>query len=177
MDSTTWAPPGSSGYDQPRWHYRRSLASRVILMTTMAVCFAVALVSLGAYVTVKASLENSLDNSLKQRARQAAAAAPRDVLKGQQIPSYAAGAADVRIFVLTPDGHAATIVKSDAPVPLGEPEIAVAAGHSASSVRTVAERRHGLPRGRRAITATVSTPSSSSRTCPRRRASCDASVQ
>ncbi len=140
MDSTTWAPPGSSGYDQPRWHYRRSLASRVILMTTMAVCFAVALVSLGAYVTVKASLENSLDNSLKQRARQAAAAAPRDVLKGQQIPSYAAGVADVRLFVLTPDGNAATMVKSDAPVPLGEPEIAVAAGHSASSVRTVAER-------------------------------------
>jgi len=77
MDTTTWAPPGSSEYDQPRWHYRRSLASRVILMTTMAVCFAVALVALGAYVTVKVSLENSLDNSLKQRARQAAAAHPR----------------------------------------------------------------------------------------------------
>jgi two-component system sensor histidine kinase MprB len=140
MDATTWVPPGSSMYDEPRWHYRRSLASRVILMTTMAVCFAVALVSLGAYVTVKVSLENSLDNSLKQRARQAAAAAPSDVLNGQEIPAYAAGVADVRLFVLTPDGKAATMVKSDSPVPLGEPEIAVAAGHSASSVRTVAER-------------------------------------
>jgi two-component system sensor histidine kinase MprB len=140
MDATTWVPPGSSMYDEPRWHYRRSLASRVILMTTMAVCFAVALVALGAYVTVKVSLENSLDNSLKQRARQAAAAAPSDVLNGQEIPAYAAGVADVRLFVLTPDGKAATMVKSDSPVPLGEPEIAVAAGHSASSVRTVAER-------------------------------------
>ena len=140
MDATTWVPPGSSMYDEPRWHYRRSLASRVILMTTMAVCFAVALVALGAYVTVKVSLENSLDNSLKQRARQAAAAAPSDVLKGQEIPSYAAGVADVRLFVLTPDGKAVTMVKSDSPVPLGEPEIAVAAGRSASSVRTVAER-------------------------------------
>ncbi len=45
-------------------------------MTTMAVCFAVALVALGAYVTVKMSLENSLDNSLIQRAHKAAAAAP-----------------------------------------------------------------------------------------------------
>jgi two-component system sensor histidine kinase MprB len=140
MAATNWVPPGSSGYDQPRWHYRRSLASRVILMTTMAVCFAVALVSLGAYVTVKVSLENSLDSSLKQRAEQAAAAAPTDVLEGQQIPSYAAGVADVRLFVLTPDGNAVTMVKSDSPVPLGQPEIAVAAGRSSSSVRTVAVR-------------------------------------
>jgi two-component system sensor histidine kinase MprB len=60
--------PSSATLDEPRWHYRRSLASRVILMTTMAVCFAVALVALGAYVTVKMSLENSLDNSLIDRA-------------------------------------------------------------------------------------------------------------
>jgi len=135
----TGQAPGSSAWDEPRWHYRRSLASRVILMTTMAVCFAVALVALGAYVTVKMSLENSLDDSLTHRAQQAAAQAPSDVLEGQQIPAYAAGVADVRLFVLTPDGVARTMVKSDSPVPMGEPEIAVAAGQSASSVRTVAE--------------------------------------
>ena len=33
---TTGPAPGSSAPDEPRWHYRRSLASRVILMTTMA---------------------------------------------------------------------------------------------------------------------------------------------
>jgi len=137
-EPTTWLPPGSSAQDQPRWHYRRSLASRVILMTTMAVCFAVALVSLGAYVTVKMSLENSLDNSLLERAHQAAATAPLEALQSQPIPSYAAGVAEVRLFVLQADGHAITATK-DATVPLGEPEIAVASGDSTSSVRTVAE--------------------------------------
>lgn len=125
--------------NESRWHYRRSLASRVILMTTMAVCFAVALVALGAYVTVKMSLQNSLDNSLLERARQAAATAPDDVLQTQPVPSYAAGVADVRLFVVTPDGFARTVVRSSAPVPLGAPEIAVAAGRSASSIRTVRE--------------------------------------
>jgi len=135
----TGLAPGSSRPDEPRWHYRRSLASRVILMTTMAVCFSVALVALGAYVTVKMSLENSLDNSLLDRAHQAAATAPDDVLSSQPVPSYAAGVADVRLFVVTPDGRAITMVKSKAPVPLGAPEIEVAAGHSTQSVRTVAK--------------------------------------
>ncbi|HET9840406.1 MAG TPA: HAMP domain-containing sensor histidine kinase [Nocardioides sp.] len=135
----TGPAPGSSTLDEPRWHYRRSLASRVILMTTMAVCFSVALVALGAYVTVKMSLQGTLDNSLLDRAHQAAAAAPDDVLSSQPVPSYAAGVADVRLFVVTPDGRAITMVKSKAPVPLGEPEIAVATGHSAQSIRTVAK--------------------------------------
>ena len=138
-EPTTWLPPGSSAQDEPRWHYRRSLASRVILMTTMAVCFAVALVSLGAYITVKMSLENSLDSSLLDRAQQAADSAPLEALQSQQIPTYAAGVADVRLFVLRADGHAITTNKADTAAPLGEPEIAVASGESASSVRTVAE--------------------------------------
>ena len=135
----TGVAPGSSAWDEPRWHYRRSLASRVILMTTMAVCFAVALVALGAYVTVKMSLQNSLDKSLLDRAHQAAATAPDDVLTTNPVPSYAAGVADVRLFVLTPDGRAITMVRSDAPVPLGEPEFAVARGQTTESVRTVAK--------------------------------------
>jgi two-component system sensor histidine kinase MprB len=139
-EPTTWLPPGPSAQDEPRWHYRRSLASRVILMTTMAVCFAVALVSLGAYVTVKMSLESSLDNSLLDRAHQTAASAPLEAVQSQQIPSYAAGVADVRLFVLAADGHAITTSKGDdTAVPLGQPEIAVANGDSTKSVRTVAE--------------------------------------
>ncbi len=65
-------PTGSSTWDERRWHYRRSLASRVVLLTTMAVGLAVALVALGAYVTVRMSLESSLDSSLRDRAHQAA---------------------------------------------------------------------------------------------------------
>ncbi|HEY2877909.1 HAMP domain-containing sensor histidine kinase [Nocardioides sp.] len=139
MDPATRVPPGSSVPDQPRWHYRRSLASRVILMTTLAVCFAVALVSLGAYVTVKMSLENSLDDSLLDRAHETAASAPLEAVQSQQIPTYAAGVADVRLFVLAADGHAITTSKDNTSVPLGQPEIAVANGDSAKSVRTVAE--------------------------------------
>ena len=140
MAATNWVPPGSSAYDQPRWHYRRSLASRVILMTTMAVCFAVALVSLGAYVTVKVSLESSLDNSLLDRAHEAAQTdSLEEALRSQQIPSYAAGVADVRLFVLTADGRAITSTNARSSVPMGPPEIAVANGTSTSSVRTVAQ--------------------------------------
>jgi two-component system sensor histidine kinase MprB len=137
MNPTTWVPPGSSVQDEPRWHYRRSLASRVILMTTMAVCFAVALVSLGAYVTVKMSLESSLDNSLLERAHRAADSIQLARLTDEHVPSWATGAADVRIFVVRADGHAFTTDDNAAMIPLGEEEIAVAKGTSARSVHTV----------------------------------------
>jgi two-component system sensor histidine kinase MprB len=129
--------PGSPVQDEPRWHYRRSLASRVILMTTMAVCFAVALVSLGAYVTVKMSLESSLDSSLLERAHRAAGSIQLARLTDEQVPSWATGAADVRIFVVRADGHAFT-TGDDAPaLPMGPDEIAVAAGTSTRSVHTI----------------------------------------
>ena len=91
---------GSSTRDDRRWHYRRSLASRVVLLTTMAVGLAVALVALGAYVTVRMSLESSLDNSLRDRAHQAAAEPPiLAQLTTADIPDWAIGAADVRIYL------------------------------------------------------------------------------
>ncbi len=133
------SPPAAEtlAMDEPRWHYRRSLASRVILMTTMAVCFAVALVALGAYVTVKMSLENSLDNSLLDRAHRAASTTTLATLTNDQVPSYATGAADVRIFVLGRDGHMFTTDSGDKVLPIGQPEIAVAQGDQDQSVRTV----------------------------------------
>src|SRR3954462_15838859 len=100
----TGKAPGSSEWEEPRWHYRRSLASRVILMTTMAVCFAVALVALGAYVTVKMSLESSLDNSLLDRAPRASDSLQLAQLTNDRVPSWQTGAADVRIFVVQNDG-------------------------------------------------------------------------
>ena len=126
-----------SGWDEPRWHYRRSLASRVILMTTMAVGFAVALVALGAYVTVKMSLENSLDDSLLERAQQTAESTPVEVAQNQQIPSYAAGFADTRLYILASNGQAFSTSKGTRRLPFGQPEIAVANRQSTSSVRTV----------------------------------------
>jgi two-component system, OmpR family, sensor histidine kinase MprB len=136
MHPTTWVPPGSSVQDEPRWHYRRSLASRVILMTTMAVCFAVALVSLGAYVTVKMSLESSLDNSLTQRAHRASQTDALDDLLSQNYPTWMLGAGDVRMFIVRADG---SHTNDDGPaLEIGEPELAVASGRSDSSIRTIA---------------------------------------
>jgi two-component system, OmpR family, sensor histidine kinase MprB len=133
----TGSPPGSSVADEPRWHYRRSLASRVILMTTMAVCFAVALVALGAYVTVKMSLESSLDNSLLDRAHRAASSGTLADLTNEQVPSWATGAADVRIFVMRADGHAFTTDEKASTAPLGPQEVAVARGTTSQSMHTV----------------------------------------
>ena len=60
--------------DRPsgRWHYRRSLASRVILLTTMAVGLAVALVAFAAFMTARMQMQSTLDESLLDRAQKAA---------------------------------------------------------------------------------------------------------
>jgi two-component system sensor histidine kinase MprB len=122
--------------DEPRWHYRRSLASRVILLTTMAVGFAVALVALGAFVTVKMSLQSSLDNSLLERAHRAAPSLTLAQLTNNRVPSWAVGAADVRIFYIDPQGDHTT--DNGPSLRIGRPEFAVAAGRSPQSVRTIA---------------------------------------
>ncbi len=141
--TTDVAAPGSSGlgsspWDGRRWHYRRSLASRVILLTTMAVGFAVALVALGAFMTVKMSLQSSLDNSLLDRAHKAASVSTIAQLTNDQVPSWATGAADLRIFLVNAQGEAFTTDNAGPNLPLDTHEIAVASGASANSVRTVA---------------------------------------
>ncbi|HEX3221417.1 MAG TPA: HAMP domain-containing sensor histidine kinase [Nocardioides sp.] len=133
----TEVAPGSQ-WDEPRWHYRRSLASRVILMTTMAVCFAVALVALGAFVTVKMSLESSLDRSLLDRAHRVSDTMAFAQLTDTQIPAWAVGAADMHLYYVTSDGHMGSVDGSPQQnLPFGRPEIAVASGTSGQSVRTV----------------------------------------
>ena len=129
---------GSSTWGERRWHYRRSLASRVVLLTTMAVGLAVALVALGAYVTVRMSLESSLDRSLSDRAHQASDSIVLAQLTGADIPEWVIGASDVHIYFVDSNGRAGPVDASgDQSLPLGKPEIAVAAGTSSQSVRTV----------------------------------------
>ena len=92
-----------------RWRYRRSLASRVTLLTTIAVGLAVAFVAAGAYVTVRMQLQSALDDSLVDRA-EAGRASPRCSPRSPpttDIPSWALGAADVRIAFVRYDGHVA----------------------------------------------------------------------
>jgi two-component system sensor histidine kinase MprB len=124
--------------DPSRWHYRRSLASRVTLLTTIAVGLAVAFVALGAYVTVRMQLQSTLDESLLQRADQAAEAGvlANTIRSGRDFPSGVLGAADVRMLFLEvgrPPRSADQVPALD----LGKPELRVLTGESPHSIRTL----------------------------------------
>ncbi len=121
-----------------RWHYRRSLASRVTLLTTMAVGLTVAIVALGAYVTVRMQLQSSLDDSLVERAQTAASALEQldRITEGSQTPAYIVASSDVRIGYMRSDGQSGFIDRGDV-IRLDSHEIAVASGDAKRSVRTV----------------------------------------
>ena len=116
-----------------RWHYRRSLASRVILLTTMAVGLSVAAVAVGAFLTVRQQLQSNLDDSLLNRAHKAAST---QIFANVDVPSWTLGAADVRIIYLTSD-HTYRTYDSGPEIQLGAPEFDVARGDLEQSVRTV----------------------------------------
>src|SRR4051794_11398964 len=103
--STTDFPEGVDG--EGRWHYRRSLASRVTLLTTAAVGLAVTIVALGAFITVRMQLQSSLDDSLVQRARTASAAIDEVNQFNQSSPTqkYRLAITEVRAGVMRADGQ------------------------------------------------------------------------
>jgi len=131
---------GSDG----RWHYRRSLASRVIVLTTMAVGLAVALVAAGAYLTARVQMQNDLDRSLIQRAQYAA---NLDQLLGTQsgLSPWQVGAADVRIAFLLSDGSE-IVVDNGPTIPIGGADLAVAQGKRRQALSTVliADQRYRM---------------------------------
>ncbi len=123
------------------WRYRRSLASRVIGLTTMAVGLTVALVAFAAYMTVRSQLQSSLDDSLMTRAEQAASSPTLGQITAlAQVPSAALGAADVRIAFLYADDARVHTYDYGPPLSLGRtpPEAEVAEGGRSSSLRTIA---------------------------------------
>ncbi|MGZ5400194.1 MAG: HAMP domain-containing protein, partial [Nocardioides sp.] len=115
-----------------RWRYRRSLASRVILLTTIAVGLAVACVAFAAFMTARMQLQSTLDDSLLVRAQRAAAAG---ITLDAKVPSWALGAADVRILYIFSDQRSITFDQGPE-LYLGQPELDVANGESEQSVRT-----------------------------------------
>ena len=117
--------------------YRRSLASRVTLLAGMAVGMAVAIVALAGYATVKMQMYSTLDESLRERAVAAAQSETLGVLQSQRIPSWALGAADVRIAFIDAGGRIESADRGPATVTLGQPEVAVARGTQDMSLRTV----------------------------------------
>ncbi len=118
-------------------HYKRSLASRVTLLATMAVGLSVAIVALAAYMTVRVQMMNSLDESLLERASAAARTNTLSVLTQQRIPSWTLGAADVRIGFIDANGQISTVDRQSESVRLGQQEVAVAAGQHRFSLRTI----------------------------------------
>ena len=133
--TTFWAGQGLAVGPGPdgRWHYRRSLASRVILLTMLTVGLAVALVAVTAYVTTRIQMQHSLDNSLLERADYAAQS---QIVFESNIPPWALGAADVRIAYLSAEGEG-QVLDNGPDIELGLPELAVARGQSESSIRTI----------------------------------------
>ena len=117
--------------------YRRSLASRVILLTTFAVGLSVALVALAAYLTVRHQLQSSMDDSLHRRAYAAAQYEPGDYAS-RDVPDWMLGATDTVVGYMAGDGRTATLRGPDqARIVLGAPELAVARGDSNYSCRTI----------------------------------------
>ena len=115
--------------------YRRSLASRVIGLTTFAVGLSVALVALAAYLTVRHQLQASLDESLHQRAYASARYPPRYAIS--DIPAVMQGAIDSKFGYVFSDGASVIVGGQQDNIRLGAAELAVARGDSRYSCRTV----------------------------------------
>ncbi len=143
MTGPTPGPPSGPDsttriWDARRWHYRRSLASRVILLTTMAVGLAVAFVALGAYVTVRMQMTSTLDQSLLDRAHKSAASPTLiQFPSGGEMPAWALVATDVRVALVSAGGRIFVPDRATDFPKLGSPEIAVARGDADYSIRTI----------------------------------------
>jgi two-component system sensor histidine kinase MprB len=118
-----------------RFRYRRSLASRVILLTTFAVGLSVALVALAAYVTVRHQLQATMDASLHRRAYVSAQYDPSQYAVSD-IPAFMQSAIDSKVGYLFANGRSVTTGGTH-DVRLGAPELAVARGSSRYSCRTI----------------------------------------
>lgn len=121
-------------------HYRRSLAGRVTLLSTMAVAVAIAVVSLGAFMTVRLQTQASLDASLRDRARAVAQTAREAEVRGTayEVPEWLIGASDVRLYIVTAEGLVWSLERAGSPA-FGQPEFEVAAGRRHEAVRTITQ--------------------------------------
>ncbi|PSL03666.1 two-component system sensor histidine kinase MprB [Haloactinopolyspora alba] len=127
---------GRVGGGVSRYVGRLSLRTRVGALAAFGVGLAVTLTALAAYLTVSAQLTDSVDESLLDRAEQAVSTPFGDPAMLVQQPAEAILAADLRIGLLRADGQPFAANEASTP-PMGDPELAVAKGRSAESVRTV----------------------------------------
>lgn len=120
------------------WHYRRSLASRVTLLTTIAVGLVVAMLSIATYALMRHQLVASTDDNLMERARAAAASSALLVLTQDEIPAAVISTAEIRIAFYDADGVVHIPDRVGGFPHLSTPELAVAQLKSPSSIRTIA---------------------------------------
>lgn len=139
--------PGVRPASEQRFRYRRSLASRVTLLTTIAVGIAVTFVATGAYLTARVQLRATLDDTLLERAH--AAAAPEYVAELQafldrptgppDIPAMAVDATDGKVAYLSARNGSLVSLQMlrGAPLQLGRPEYDVVLRRREEVVRTI----------------------------------------
>jgi two-component system sensor histidine kinase MprB len=130
--------PGSRGAVPGAYTFLhgRSLATRVIALTTLAVGLSVTLVAFAANFTVRAQTMTTLTDSLRARAHALARSSTLDILANEPVPSWVLGAADVQIIFerLGQPPHSADDTGS---LTLSPVELEVAAGARKTSARTV----------------------------------------
>ncbi|GAA5106402.1 HAMP domain-containing sensor histidine kinase [Alloalcanivorax gelatiniphagus] len=125
----------SADWSDGRWRYRRSLASRVAVLTTIIVGISIGIMALTTFVVMRQQLMSSLDQSLLNRAHKATVNTTLSRVTAEGVPPWVLGAADVRIIVFTAEG-----LRAGADIPnfrLGQPEYDVVTGQRKSSVRTL----------------------------------------
>lgn len=107
---------GASARPRRRWHYRRSLASRVTLLTTIAVGSTVALLAISVYLVVRVQMQESMDQQLMDRATSTV-----NGLSGERvaIPSQWIYD-DLRITIVWDDGSVATLERQQEPLPVDD---------------------------------------------------------
>ncbi|WP_069846447.1 sensor histidine kinase [Actinoalloteichus hymeniacidonis] len=116
------------------WRQRVALRTRVALLAALCVGTAVALTSLGAFVTVYNSLYDQLDDSLFERAAQAAEGPRVSNARLDSAPAALFAAADVQIAEVYESG--AVVFGGAKQPPVGPKELAVAKGELSYSLRT-----------------------------------------
>jgi two-component system, OmpR family, sensor histidine kinase MprB len=126
-------PPDLDNPPPPSRLQRVSLRNRVTWLAAMCVAGAVALVSVGAFVTVRDSLYQQLDDSLTERAVEAAEGPLVRTADLQQVPVAFFVATNFKINVLSADG---TVFGPEQRPPMSVLELSVAKGEVQRSLRT-----------------------------------------
>ncbi len=118
---------------------RFSLRSRIGILAAMVSALAVVLVSVAAFVTVRANILGTLDSNLLQRATAAAQSELVDPQQLVRVPTDVFGAGDIRLALFLASGRGYSAEGASSAPPLGGDELAVAQGLVESSARTAVQ--------------------------------------